>query len=437
MNRIHRRLAVLACAGLLAPLGISSVTGAAIDQDLVVSATSGVPGDQITVSSATCPPPADGEGIDDRFLRVRLVSGTGSDAVMAGVGWGYGSATLILPDWADPADDAVIEASCVTATFDWDTGVVETVEDYDPVAFDLLPGAGAPTQTSTLSRDALMVGQSYQSSGTGCTGGEQYGGVELWAGADLAGRNFTDLVAMGDGEIQGGSFDARLDLTERSWSIGWSVEDGGRPSDIQVEAGHLDIPAGTYTSMSYCATWDDATETSTFLTLPPQQVEITGDAPVTAISMDVDAGTPNASLVGQECTAGDVEGGVMGRDLTVDDFDLIRGGADGGPSSLRPDLERDEPGTQRLVGNNELAAFTATPDADGAWAHDETADFEVGVLIGDATCGDPLADGFFYDLSLGIVEVPETPVTVPPTAPPSTVPATGAAPVTGTPTYAG
>jgi hypothetical protein len=435
VSRIHRRIAAAVCLGLLAPVAISTASGGAIDQDLVVSATSGAPGDVIDVSSASCAPIDDG-GDTERFLRVLIITGSGADEVLAGVGWGYGSTSVIVPDWTDPDAPAVIEASCVTSTFDFGSGYVDTTEAYDPVAFDILPGAGSPTQSSSLSRDSLLVGRAFESAATGCASDEDFGAVELWDGGDLSGRNTETVAAFGYGEVVGGAYEAQVDLIDRSWGVSWS-SNGTDIFDVQARSGATVIPAGTYTAVSYCATYDEGTDTETFLVLPPQLVEITGDAPIDEAAMAVEAGTPNGTFSGTSCTAGDVEGSVEGMDLVAssNEFDAIRSTPDRAPSPRGP-LAEDRDGAARAVGHEEWAPFTATPDGSGAWSHQEGADFDIGVLVGDATCGDPLADGFFYDLAVAVVDVDEPPVTVPPTVAPLPVPAP-AAPVTGTPTYAG
>ncbi|HWJ61333.1 MAG TPA: hypothetical protein VNS19_05135 [Acidimicrobiales bacterium] len=446
MIQIRHRIAAVVCAGLVAPVAIGASSAGAIDQDLVVSASAGAPGDVIDVSSASCAPINDPSVDSERFVRVLLISGTGSEQVLAGMGSGLGAASLLVPDWVDPAEPAVIEASCVTGTFSFD-GYEETAEAYDPVAFDVLPGAGAPTQTSGLSRSEVLVGQSLLASGTGCSATDDFGGVDLSAGDDLSGRSFDDTVAFGDGMVEGGSFDARVDLIDRSWSVGWSSSGpDGRPFDIEAEGSHTEIAAGTYTAFSYCGSYDDATDTELYLVLPPQLVEITGDAPIDDLAVDVEAGTPNATVVGGSCTSDSAEGEIEGYDLIAaqQEWDRLEVAPERAPSPLRPGTEAAGAAgtgtasseTARLVGHEDYVPFSATPAADGSWSTQETADFEVGVLFANATCGDPLADGFFYDTQAGVVEVPEAPVTVPTTVPAAPAPA-GATPVTGTPDYAG
>lgn len=439
MIRIRHRIAAVVCAGLVAPVAIGASTAGAIDQDLVVSATSGTPGNVIDVSSAACAPVDDPDGDVERYLRVLLISGTGDAERLAGIGNGFGAASFIVPDWTDPGAPAVVEASCITGTYT-DDGYEETAEAYDPVAFDILPGAGSPTQSSTLSRDELLVGQSFEVTGTGC-GADDFAGVDLASGGDLSGRSYgDDIVGWGEGQVEGGTFDAQVDLIELSWGVAWS-SNGGKPFDIQTEGGRTDIPAGAYTAISYCATYDEATDTATYLLLPPQLVDVTGNAPIDDMALDVPDGSRTGTLAGGSCTSGDVVGSIRGVDLAAfeEEFDTgadrIRVADEPTRSPARPSTGEDRDTLRsRDVGHEEFAAFAATPAPDGSWSTSETAAFDAGVLVGEAACGDTLGDGFFYDLQPGAVEVTETPVTVPPTAAPQPA---GATPVAGTPTYAG
>src|SRR4051812_4157144 len=113
---------VLAIAGST-PAGASTVD----TSDLTVSATSGAPGDRIEVSSASCVSDDD----NDRFLSVSLIVGTAPDEVLAGAGGASDgdAASVVVPDWVDPAQPAVIEAKC--DQFDFNTGN-DTLVDYAP-----------------------------------------------------------------------------------------------------------------------------------------------------------------------------------------------------------------------------------------------------------------------------------------------------------------
>jgi len=439
MTRIHRRLATIACAGLLAPLALSTPPAGAVDQDLVVSATSGAPGDEITVSSASCSTVVSGDEAADTFLRVLLISGDGADAVLAGAGSGNGTATLIVPDWLDPSDPAVIEASCITVDFDGDD-FEEVAEPFDPVAFDVLPGVGAPTQTAAYSRTELLTGQSFAVDGTGCTSGpDAFGAVDLLEGGDLSGRSFDRSVAGGGDSIDAGTFHAQVDLIERSWGYGWSSSNDGLPEDIQVHEDPTDIPPGTYTAVPYCGRYDESTDTSRFVMLPPSLIEVTGTAPITEVSLEVPAGTKDITFEGLSCTVGDVTGSIGGVDLVAEQAELpfVRVADDRYPSPFGPTSDQAATARTRAVGHEEWVPFAAVPSADGSWTVHETAGFDIGVVTGDGQCGDPMADGFFYDLRLAVVDVPPAPTTTIPTT--TTIPS-GAAPadaIPGSPAYAG
>jgi hypothetical protein len=440
MNRTARRLAVALCTIAVVPLAATSSPAGAIDQDLVVSAASGAPGTVVEVSSASCAPL--GEDVDgEQYVRVLLVSGTGDAAVLAGAGSGQGAARFIVPDWVDPAEPAVIEASCVTVEYGWDDDTV-TRFAFDPVAFDVLAGSGSPTQSRTFSRTSLLTGQSFAVDGTGCgTTGDDFAGVDLLAGDDPTGRSLDRLVADGGDLTDGGSFAVQVDLIDRSWGVGWSSDDAGNVSDISIQEGATDIPAGAYTALTYCGTYDESTNESAYLILPPQIVDVTGSAPIDDLDFKAAAGSSDGVLAGGECTSGDVNGEIMGDDLADDSFDLLRRSVDDAvpsPLGLRTHGAEAEAAT-RAIGDDDWVEFTATPAADGSWDHTESASFAVGILAGIATCGDPLADGFAYDVRLAVVDVQATSTTTTTTVT-TTVPAATPAPaaaVAGSPTYAG
>lgn len=440
MNRTARRLAVALAAIAMVPVAASTSPAGAIDQDLVVSAASGAPGDIIEVSSASCGPFDQPDADGEQFLRAILISGTGADEVLAGAGSGPGVANIVVPDWIDPDDPAVIEASCVTVEYGWDEDTV-TQAPYDPVAFDVLAGSGSPTQTRTFSRTELLTGQSFAVDGTGCsTTGDVFAGVDLLAGSDLTGRSLERLVATGGGDLAtNGDFGVQVDLIDWSWGVGWSTSEDGRPSDVHVQEGRTDIPAGTYTALTFCGTYDENEDMGTYVILAPQLVEITGTAPIDDLDFVPTEGTADATLEGGSCTAGDATGDVLADDLSKDPFDLSRSRiGDDVPSPLGLRLPGEE-GTAgaRALADEDWVTFTATPNADGDWDHAESAAFEVGVLAGIATCGDPLADGFAYDVRLAVIDVPETTTTTVTTTTTTAVPSTPATAVPGSPTYAG
>ncbi len=298
---MHRSAAVLAA---LALLGLGAVApgiapaGAAPPAD--VSATSGAPGTVVTVTEPTCT--TDEASEDYRVLQVLLISGTTPGELLAGIGSGDGSASVVVPDWVDPDSPAVLEARC--ERYDPET-FEPIVTSFDPVAFDVLPGPGSPTQTRTYSRTSLLAGQGLTVSHTGCTlPGATYGGLVAFEGTDLSGRAFERVVAVGEGGgLSGPDFTTGAAFTGDGFlgfSVGW---DGEEPPDYElgVEEVHEPVPPGTYAAVSYCAADD-----GTVLIYEPQLVEVTGTAPVDQLDLTVAHGTRQVTLAGSECTAGPV-----------------------------------------------------------------------------------------------------------------------------------
>ncbi|WP_426573351.1 hypothetical protein [Aquihabitans sp. McL0605] len=449
----HRtRLALVAATiGLLVPAAIASSPAGALDQDLVVSAASGPPGTVITVSSASCAPT---DGVFTS-MDARLISGTAPDELLAGVGSADGgSVSIVVPDWVDPAQPAVIEATCATYS---DIDGQEDQIDYDPVAFDIEPGAGPATQVRTFSRTSLLAGQAFTVTGSGCASVQPDGFalVAIEAGSDLSGRydRNQDGAGFGFGQIDGsGDFVATVGVGDASAWVSIDVSSSDPTPHIETGEDPLTLEPGTYAAYTYCVGGDGDT-----LVLEPQTFEVTGVAPTSAIDLTVDAGSSRVTLAGTDCAQGDVETELQAEsadDLTAPGADLRSTSArrhDAALRSLGAGAEL-KPGTvRRTVADGAAAAGsstravpgidavedTVTPDADGAWSTGRPVGFDHGIVWGFATCGDPLADGFFYDPQIVTIDVPEPPVetttttttTAPPPAPANAVP--------GTPTYAG
>jgi hypothetical protein len=441
---IRPRTAVLLTLGLLAPLALVDAPAGALDQDLVASSTSGPPGTVVTLSSASCTPSGDQEA----YLDAQLFSGTEPDLKLAGVATGSeGSVTFTIPDWVDPDQPATFVVTCYR--YDPDTGEDESL-DFDPLVFDVEPGAGAPVQVPTFSRTSLLSGQGTLVSSDGC-GDASRAFVVAQSGTDLSGRSSDDdgLSPLGFGEVSGGAFDAELAMTNTYVSIGiGGSEDSGWEIDTSESPNSL--APGSYSVFPYCISPDGESA----LVLEPSLIELTGVADTTNVDLSgLPSGRPDTNFAGV-CSEGDVAGSLDGESvesvvgepilartdapvlrhlpgLPQDDGDEVRIGATG----------RSASGADRMIPDGGSTDFTAVPDEYGQWSVEEVPDFDAGYVTGFARCGDTLGSGFFYDAQVFQFDYSEPPV--PPTTTPTTVPTTSpaspspATAVPGTPTYAG
>lgn len=442
----RRHLVTLLALGLLAPVAVSTPSGGAITQDLVVSATSGAPGTVIEVSSATCATPEspDIEIDDARILTVRLVASGPSGEALAGANTTLdGSTSLVVPDWVDADQPATIEARCLAFDPD-DFDAPPSGEPFDPVAFDVVAGPGAPTQVRTASRTSLLVGQAFEVAAAGCSlDGAAYASLDLFAGDDPTLRTIEDQYAVGgtgDAPV-GGAFTVRTDLVDRGFGFSWSSTNGGRPVVQELTEGDTDLAPGTYTGFVSCA--DDGFEEGAFLFYEPLTIEVSGRSGLDDVDLVVAPGTDEAVLAGGSCPAGDVAGIFEGIDLVREAGELpfLRvpepSGSAAFPSGIVERLRTDAR-APRSIDDQAVMDFTATTDDAGAWQVDDRASFDLGIVVGVAACGDPLADGFGYELQLAAVDVPPPAPTTTTTAPPTPAPGPPpAAPIAGSPTFAG
>lgn len=437
---IRPRTAVLLAFGLLAPLALVDAPAGALDQDLVASATSGSPGTVVTLSSASCSPTGDQEA----YLDAQLYSGSEPDLKLAGVASSSeGAVELTIPDWLDPDQPATFVARC--GLYDPETGEEDAI-DYDPIAFDVEPGAGTPVQVPTFSRTALLSGQGTLVSSDGC-GDASQAFVVAQAGTDLSGRTSDDegFAPLGFGSVSGGSFDAELAMTNTYVSIGVGGSDGDW--QIDTEESPNTLAPGPYAVLPYCVSPDGESA----LVLEPSLIELTGVADTSNVDLSgLPSGRPDTNFAGV-CTQGDVAGTLDGESVESITGEPLFARTDAPVLRSLPGLPQDESGevrigatgrsgtgSDRLIPDGGSTEFTAVPDEDGQWSVEEVPDFDRGYVIGFATCGDALADGFYYDAQAYQFDYSEpfVPPTTPPTVPP-TVPALPADAVPGTPTYAG
>lgn len=438
---IRRRHAILLALGLLAPLAlVDSPAGAALEQDLVASVTAGTPGTVITLSSATCVPPTE---TSEATLDVSLYVGTAPNQKIAANGYsGNGATTLTVPDWVDASEPAVIEGSCYQTTLQ---GGEDSIE-YDPIAFDIEPGAGTPTQVRTFSRTELLAGQGFEVTGScGPDQGNGFVAAIVQSGTDQTGRGDGSYAGSGSTRTDAdGSFDFPVIVSNAEVWLE-SSSDGG-PTQVDVSELPMDVAPGDFTSLIYCANDDE-----TIQFLEPQALTVTGVAPTDRIDLTNVAGTRDAVLDGA-CDAGEVTGGfqAISKDELLDEFDAPD------PAAARAGLLADAPqelsrriaghpvingavrsttGSARALDDEGFSEFAATPGADGSWQATDTVGFDEGIVIALAVCGDPLADGYAYDPQGVETTAPVAPPTVPTTVPtPAPAPANA---VSGTPTYAG
>ncbi|WP_421118230.1 hypothetical protein ACE2AJ_12510 [Aquihabitans daechungensis] len=439
---IRRRHATLLVLGLLAPLALVDAPAGAIDQDLVASAASGPPGTEVTLSSASCTASGDDS---EAFLDVQLYSGTEPDLKLAGLGTSVdGAATVTIPDWVDPDQPATFTATCYL--YDDETGSEDSLE-YDPIAFDVEPGAGTPIQVPTFSRTSLLSGQGTLVSGDGCDPASQPIVIAI-PGTDLSGRSSQEESgAVGFGQNDGGSIEAELAMTNTYVSISVGGSSNG---DVDIETSETPntMAPGPYSVFPYCVSEDGSA-----LVLEPSLIELTGTADTSGFDIGLIGPAPGPDLtLGGTCLEGDVVGSLSGEavdgmagetiDLDPDAARTLRS-APGAPQVGGDEIrvhtgDRTSPSGTRIDDGEEIEfAFTPDPDS-GQWYTEETPTFDTGFVMGFATCGDTLGDGYYYD---GQVVDFETEDDVEPTVPP-TVPTTVPTPppadaVSGTPTYAG
>lgn len=451
MARRSRLALLTAVVGLLVPVAASSTPAGAVDQDLQVSATSGAPGTTIELTSASCVSEGDGSGPSDVFraITARLVVGTAPDEVAAGVGSAFEgeAARIVVPDWVDPDQPAVLEARCVELTFDANGEAVDTSTDFDPVVFDVLAGSGPSLQQRTFSRTSLKAGQAFQVSASGCTLPDATSfGVEVVTGADLTLRNASELVAEGGDLLGDDPQVVDVALAGGTYSITVSQSSGSAPVIESVEEQAVDIAPGTYAAYSYCSD-----EVGTLLLYQPQRIEVTGTTPGDDIDLTVPVQSHEATLAGGSCDQGQVRSSTgfesvesLGADFST--FDVAASPALAHQALVARALQRStsrrslggahpQIRSSRVLFGEDFLDVVSTPAADGSWSTTATAPFDDGVSHGYAECGDALGEGFVYDPQVALVRVDAQETTTSTTT--TTTPPVPANAVPGAPSYAG
>lgn len=425
-------------------LTLAAPPASAADPALTVSATAGPGGTTIAIDGTGCA----SDGAHDRLVRAVLRTGTAPDDTFAGFAEGFDGdqALLTVPNWVDPDQPAVLEASCIEYPYEGDGGPTEAFA-YDPVAFDVLPGGG-PVETATPARTTVEVGQVLRIDVTGCavdpeSEDSSYLDVLVFPGDDPAGRSFSETVA----SVETG-FSVGEDGTGYAYLAPSLDEDGDPTAD------------GDYTAVVYCTAPDGSART-----YPPIAFAVAGVAPIEDVALSVRPGTSTVTLSGGGCTAGDVTVGMMAFPLEPGEdeptFDALLGGLGSADrTSWRWDVARRPADAvvglltgHRRAGEAATASSerataapdggeppsldtTVTPDAEGDWSVTWDAGIDHGDVIAFARCGDPFADGFAYQVLDASIDVPRPRGGAPIVPGPAPV-VPGARPVTGRPTFAG
>jgi hypothetical protein len=436
-----RTRALLVGAGLAAgSLTLAAPPASAADPALTVSATSGAGGTTISIDGTGCSPDAN----HDRVIRTVLRTGTAPAETFAGFaqGWDGEEALLTIPNWVDPDQPAVLEASCIEYSNTSEDPGPTVAFDFDPVPFDVLPGGGT-AETATPTRTSVKVGQVLRIDVTGCAVDREaddssYLDVLVFPGDDPTGRSFTETVS---------SMETGLGLGEDGTA--WAYVAPARD-----EEGHP-VPDGTYTAVVYCTASDGS-----IVSYAPFAFEVAGVAPTDDVGLSVAPGTSTVTLSGSGCTVGDVNVGMIAFPLDPGEGGPVSDALVGGPGGdhwaswrwgldHRPSAAVSGPFTARWSGRNttdrarrsdgeELPSLdtTVTPDGDGNWSVTWDAGIDHGDVVAFAQCGDPTGDGFAYQALNAFVDVRRPSETTPIVEPAKPI-VRGATPVTGRPTFAG
>ncbi|MGI8754968.1 MAG: hypothetical protein ACR2MB_03740 [Acidimicrobiales bacterium] len=253
---------------------------------------------------------------------------------------------------------------------------------------------------------------------SGCTlAGADFAGVVVVATSDLSGRDLDRFVAEGTSDLAGTA--ATVDVLLRN-----GFEGSDAPGDLDP---------GTYAAFTTCNKGEKG------LIYEPQLVTVTGSAPVGDIEVTIDPAAGTLTVAGGSCTAGDVQLDIQANDDRAEAINRSR------PRTLpwRSGGSGITRSTRTIADGPSIA--TVTPDADGTWSYTDDLAFDQGFVEVTATCGDPFADGFAYDVQgvevQGAPANPPVPVTEPPTvdggAPVLPGQPAPAIPVAGSPSFTG
>lgn len=365
----------------------------------------------------------------------------------------------MVPSWIDPADPAHIEAKCLDYTAALEAqfnqedpnGTLSdptVMIDYEDVEFDVLPG-GRTDQTVRVDPVERRIGQSSRVQATGCDLPDAaYFRAIAYPGSDPSGLgaiNPTGPGVFADRELADGALSVDLTLSDSAY--GYWVSTSGSDADEEItDLNAYEIPtsltSGPWTVIPICSS-----EGGLMQLFEAQVITVNGTAPIDDIDLTpVVANTRNLVLAGDSCTAGRIRvtiRDIAGADLTSvwpdDEVELEQARR---RAALANPLRRS---SQRAIISNEEVdrSIELDANADGSWSVPIEAQYDQGFVIAETTCGDPLADGWTYDVQSATVKIAPTsvltPTTVPnvsPVAPPPPAPGPAIA-RPGRPAYAG
>lgn len=376
MGTVGRGAMAVAVAVLVA--GGATLAGpvAAAAPTLTISSPSVAVGGTVEVTVTGCDTQEPDGGADpDVFPQVFLVSGTGADAVRAGLGVRTATNTyrITVPGWVDPAQPAVVAGGCDEHYWGHAPGKHwRRTFSYPDVPIDVTAGSPAPSPTFSVQRSEFSGGQVVEIAGSGCAPGDDTS-VDLDPGTDLAWRNgptegFDPVITSGRAGADG-TFAATIVL-----NVQGNVYEPGLPND-----GSGPLPEGPYVVRAGCG---DQGQFGGIAPLDARPQIITITATTASGSMRV---APAPDHLGQLAVTG--AGCAGGRRVALSRLDRPFG--------------------------HQVGSGTVTPDADGTWTFPmafQPEDGSVRPPYVQADCGDPAASGFRYAPRTTIRLVPQVEV---------------------------
>lgn len=401
--------AAIAALALASPLALTSGAASASTSTIVLSAASGRPYARPTVSAPTC--------VDDpshqTTLRARLITGAGSKELLAGqaVGWAGDPAILVVPDWANPAAPAYVEARC--EVLDLTTWNVSTL-NYPAVPFDILPPVTLPQQATTLSRTTLQAGQGLTVNGTGCNQPDTVGAsTNITYGSDRSGRSLVDPSTFASTQaVTAGQFatepifsasGVETELVDPAPNLPFD------PQRLQIGDMHeeaVEFTAGKYTAFTACEHQDGSA-----LYFRPDVITLSANGATANSDLDAPGPGHEARLAGQTCSQSSVR--ILLDAISLHDLraqvpvargagSRASGNVDGqnritrsSRDLLRSSKSARSSGTLLTTGSVDTTVATAP---DGSWSYTDLTAFDEGLVHGIGICGDPYGAGFAYAL---------------------------------------
>lgn len=400
-------LAGLVLAGALA-IAPRSAEASGID----LSASAGSARARVAVSSTSCV----GDASWSRTLDARLLVGpnAGQKLAAAGSNQGFGSAVLIVPDWADPSQPAVVEATCTSVDLHSGAG---TTQSLAAVPFDVLASGARSTLDVDLGRTTFRVGQATSVTGNGCTEPLTTHAVTgVQEGSDLSGRNAADPLWGPWGGFHAVDAQGYVSgrITAETSLVAVEVLGAQDPAHAQIAVSEQvrAVRPGSHVAFTACAQGD-----GTQLFAKPRAVTLLPNADVDRSDL-VTVPTPptlphRVRMSGHGCTQGAVRIA-----LTAESLASIRSNLRSGATAPAPATSGDGPrvdvrrrgsagtgaaGSSRsgaapaAIGpQSTLASVTVAPDGNGDWSYEVEVPFTEGFVGGQAVCANPLGSGFRY-----------------------------------------